>query len=121
MKGMKRTTRGIGKVILALLGGVLIPVLIWMAFGIAVTQRVRGKEPQRKAASTIGEILTAAGLTIQEDVPAGQAVAAKTFRQRPASEIREILARAGLIIHDEAVTATASKQILPARTKAVRV
>ncbi len=52
MKGTKRITRGIGKVVLALLGAVFMPILIWVALGTAVKQGT-----QRKATHTTREIL----------------------------------------------------------------
>ena len=55
MKAM-RIAKGTGKVALAVLVGVLMPVLIWVALGVAVTRKMRQPAPQRKTA-TIGEIL----------------------------------------------------------------
>ena len=46
MKTMKEITQGTGKVGLALLGGVLFPVLIWVALGVAAGQRVREGRPR---------------------------------------------------------------------------
>jgi len=102
MERVKQIVRGGGKVILALLGGILMPILIWVALGTAVYQRVREKRAQREPAPTIGEILAAAGLTIQDEAATGEAAAAKVFMQQPVSEIGNLLARAGLTIHDEA-------------------
>jgi len=87
---------------LALLGGVLMPILIWVALGVAVNQRARERRVQRKPAPTIGEILVAAGLTIQGEATTGKAMAARVFMQQPVSEVGKLLARAGLTIHDEA-------------------
>ena len=61
MKGMKKVARGVGKVVLALLAGVLMPILIWVALGVALNQKLRGKEVQRVPVPTIGQILTKAG------------------------------------------------------------
>jgi len=102
MERMKQIVRGGGKVILALLGGVLMPILIWVALGVAVSERVRERRLQRKPAPTIGEVLAAAGLTIQGEATTGEAVAAKVFMQQPVPEISKLLAKAGLTIHDEA-------------------
>lgn len=102
MGKMKQITRGIGKVILALLGGVLMPILIWVALGVAVYKKVYDKRVQRELMPTIGEILVASGLTIQGNATTDKAVAAKTFMQQPVSEIGEFLARAGITIHHEA-------------------
>ena len=51
MKGTKKITGGIGKVVLALLGAVFMPVLIWVALGAAVKQGT-----QRKATHTTRKI-----------------------------------------------------------------
>ena len=40
MKGTKRITGGIGKVVLALLGAVFMPILIWVALGATVKRGV---------------------------------------------------------------------------------
>ncbi len=103
MERIKRVAGGIGKVILALLGGILFPILIWVALGVAVNQKLRERKPQRAPTPTIGEILAAAGLSIQAETAAGEAIAAKTFMQQPVSEISKLLARAGLTIHEEAI------------------
>ncbi len=102
MERVKQIARGVGKVILALLGGILMPILIWVALGVAVYQRVQEKRVQREPAPTIGEVLAVAGLTIQGEATTGKPAAAKVFMQQPVSEIRELVARAGLTIHDEA-------------------
>ncbi len=52
MKGTKRTARGIGKVVLALFGVVFMPVLIWIALGVAIRQGAH-----RKATRTTREVL----------------------------------------------------------------
>ncbi len=103
MERIKRITGGTGKVILALLGGILFPILIWVALGVAINQKLRERRPQRVAAPTIGEILAAAGLTIQAETATDPGVAAKTFIQQPVSQISNLLAKAGLSIHEEAV------------------
>lgn len=102
MERVKQIARGFGKVSLALLGGVLMPILTLVALGVAVNQRVQKRRLQRKPTPTIGEILATAGLTIQGEATTDKAVAAKIFKQRPVTEIRQLLARAGLTIHDEA-------------------
>ncbi len=100
MKGTKQIARGTGKVMLALLGGILMPILIWVAFGVAISQKARERIPQRKPAPTIGEILAATGLTIEGETAAGKPVAARVFRAQSASQINKILAKAGLSLHD---------------------
>lgn len=101
MEKVKRTLRGGGKVSLAVLGGVLMPIMIWVALGVALSQRVRERRARRKPAPTIGEILATAGLTMQAETSGNEAMAAKVFMQQPASEIGKLLAKAGLTIHDE--------------------
>ena len=59
MKTMKRIAQGTGKVALAILVGVLMPVLIWVALGVAVNQKMRQPAAQKKTA-TIGDILAQA-------------------------------------------------------------
>jgi hypothetical protein len=56
MEKMMQSVRGVGKVLLALLGGILFPILIWVALGVAVYQKVRERAVQRKPTPTIGEI-----------------------------------------------------------------
>lgn len=101
MKGTKKVLRGTGKVILALLTGVFMPILVWVALGVAIKQEVRQRKSKQAPVPTIGEILATAGLTIQDETTTGKLVAARTFTQRPAAEIRQVLVRAGLAIHDE--------------------
>ena len=103
MERIKRVAGGTGKVVLALIGGILFPILIWVALGVAVNQKLRERRPQRAPAPTIGEILTAAGLTIQAETATGQAMAARTFMQQPVSEVSKLLTRAGLTIQEEAI------------------
>ena len=102
MKGIKQFAKGVGKVTLAMVGGVLFPVLIWVALGVAVSQKARERVVQQKPAPTIGEILAVAGLSIQAEANTDKAAAAKVFAQQPVSEISKLLARAGLTIHEEA-------------------
>lgn len=103
MKETKRNAQSTGKVILALFGLILMPVLIWVALGVAVNQKLRERSLQRAPAPTIGEILARVGLTIQAETATDQAVATKTFTQRSVSDIDKLLAIAGLTIHEEAV------------------
>lgn len=62
MKTTKKIAVGIGKVTLALLGCVLMPVLIWVALGVAITLRIRARKAQTETAPTFGQILAATGL-----------------------------------------------------------
>ena len=102
MEKVKRIARGAGKVSLALLGGVLIPILTPVALGVAVNQRVREKRLRQEPARTIGQILAAAGLTIQGEATGDKSVAVKVFMQQPVSEIGKLVAKAGLSIQEEA-------------------
>ena len=63
MKRTKQIIRGVGKVMLALTVGILMPILLWVALGVAVYQKVHVRRLQRELAPTTGEILRAAGLT----------------------------------------------------------
>ncbi len=98
MKEMMKGTQGTAKVMLALLGGILMPILIWVALGVAICQKVR-RAPQRKTSPTIGEVLSIAGLAIHGET------ATRAFRVRSASEINKILARAGMSLQDTGRTA----------------
>jgi len=44
MKGMIKLAKGTGKVILALLTGILMPILIWVAPGVVLNQITREKK-----------------------------------------------------------------------------
>ena len=91
-----QTSRRFASVILALLAGVLFPVLIWVGLVVAVSQWIQEGIPQREPARTIGEILAAAGLTIQQEPLEGKLVTATVFAKQPMPEIYRLLARAGL-------------------------
>jgi hypothetical protein len=67
MKGMIKVAKGAGKVILALLTGILMPILIWVALGVVLNQKLREKKVKQATAPTIGEILAKAGLNIHRD------------------------------------------------------
>ncbi len=45
MKNIKRTGRGVAKVVMALLAGILLPILIWVALGAAVSHKARRPQP----------------------------------------------------------------------------
>ncbi|MBM2824449.1 MAG: hypothetical protein HW402_113 [Dehalococcoidales bacterium] len=57
MKGMTKIARGTGKVFLALLGGIFMPVWIWVALGVAMNKKLREKEVRQAEVPTIGETL----------------------------------------------------------------
>ncbi len=52
-----------GRVILALIGGILFPILIWVALEVALGY----KRKEQKKMETIGEILARAGLSLHND------------------------------------------------------
>lgn len=52
----------IGKVLLALAGCVLMPVLIWVALGAAIYQKAKARKKQRATTPTFGEILQSTGV-----------------------------------------------------------
>ena len=64
MKEIKKIAKGAGKVILVLLIGVLMPILIWVALGVAINLKLHEKRVKQTTAPTIGELLNKAGLTI---------------------------------------------------------
>ncbi len=96
MKTIMKGTRNTAEIMLALLGGILMPILIWVAFGVAISQKLRARVPQRKVTPTIGEILSAAGLTIEGKTATGESVAARVFGARSGSALDSLLANAGL-------------------------
>ncbi len=103
MENMMKGTKGTGKVILALLGVILMPILIWVALGVAISQKMRERAPKRKPAPTISEILATAGLSINGEAATGKMTATKVLMQQPAAELNRLLARAGLSIQEETI------------------
>ena len=65
MNTIKKIAKGTGKVILALVTGMLMPILIWVALGVIINQKMQEKKTRQVTAPTIGEILGKARLTIQ--------------------------------------------------------
>ncbi len=59
MKTVAKIGKTAGKVVLALLGGVFMPVLIWVALGVAVTHGTAKKGAPRAKATTTGQPLAA--------------------------------------------------------------
>ena len=59
MKTIKKISLHIGKVMLAILGCILMPVLIWVALGVAVHHKTLQREVGREQVPTFGEILAA--------------------------------------------------------------
>ncbi|OGO07661.1 MAG: hypothetical protein A2Y92_01590 [Chloroflexi bacterium RBG_13_57_8] len=64
MKGLIKVAKGTGKVVLALLVGVLMPILIWVALGVALNRKMREKAVQTEV-KTLGEVLDQANQTIK--------------------------------------------------------
>jgi len=60
MEKTKKVIKTIGKMMLVIIGCALAPILIWVAFGVAMHQRAKAKEAG-KPAPTFREILAAAG------------------------------------------------------------
>jgi hypothetical protein len=57
MNKMMKVAKGTGKVILALLTGIFMPILLWVGLGVALNQKLRVKKHVTETAPTIGEIL----------------------------------------------------------------
>lgn len=66
MEKTKRITWGTAKVFLALFTAVLMPVLIWVALGVAVNRKINEKNALRKTAPAIDETLMPDAATIQD-------------------------------------------------------
>jgi hypothetical protein len=99
----KRIAKGAGKVMLALLGAALAPILIWVALGVVITHRVHEKAPEKQPAPTIGQILAAAGLKLEGEAATGQPLATTPFMRVPAPELNKVLAKANLTVQEQAV------------------
>lgn len=52
MKEIKKIAKGIGKVTLAVVAGIMFPVLIWVALGAAMTQAKKWEVTQPKVGQT---------------------------------------------------------------------
>jgi hypothetical protein len=57
MNKMMRVTKGTGKITLAILTGILMPILLWVGLGVALNRKLRVKKQVTETAPTIGEIL----------------------------------------------------------------
>ncbi len=66
MEKVVKFVKGTGKVVLALLTGIFMPVLIWVALGAAVIQRQREKRLRKEVAPVIDNILADAGVTVHK-------------------------------------------------------
>lgn len=61
MKKLMRVTTGIGKVFLTILGCLFMPVLIWVALGVALYQKAVETRTEAKQVPTFRQILTDTG------------------------------------------------------------
>ena len=57
MKRTMKVARGTGKVFLAMLCGVIIPILIWIGLGTAIVQRVRETRGKKVEVRRLGEAM----------------------------------------------------------------
>ncbi len=73
MNAMRRTAGSTAKVFLALLGGILFPVLVWVALGVALSQRVRGRRLNQTPAPAPARLPGAAGRSSGEEIYGGAA------------------------------------------------
>lgn len=87
MKKLIVIAKGTGKVILALLAGITSPVLIWVALGVVINQKIQEKKLKRQTAPTLGEILDKG----------------KTYTQ-PLLNNDELLVKAGIYNHERTNT-----------------
>jgi hypothetical protein len=62
MKTLKKIALVAGKVLAVILGCVLMPILIWVALGVAIYQKTHQTEVQKELVPTLGQILAAAGI-----------------------------------------------------------
>ncbi len=101
MDRIKKIAGGVGKVMLALLGGVLMPILLWVALGAAITQKIRERRARRVLPPSIGEILKDAGLNIREYV-VDKEETSPAFTQQPVPDVDELLHRNGFTFSEDA-------------------
>jgi len=57
MKTIRKIALGIGKVLAAIIGCVLMPILIWVALGVAIYQKRHQPQTRRELVPTLGQIL----------------------------------------------------------------
>lgn len=62
---------------------------------------VMGRKTQREPDRTIGEVLAAAGLTLETETATDKTLAARKFMQLPVPEVDKVLARVGLKLQEE--------------------
>ena len=82
MERMVKIAKGTGRIILTILTGMLMPVLIWVALGVAFNQVTKEKR---------------LGRAVPKDVP-------EKSKQQPVPDIYRLLTKTGLNIHDATVT-----------------
>ena len=104
MKTIMKIAKGTGKVIPALLTGILMPILIWVALGVALNRKLGEKKIKQTIKPATIDALARAGLFIQDEAARGKMVAEKITTQKPVLEIQEFLTKAGLTSCDETVT-----------------
>lgn len=92
MKGLRR----VANVLLAVLAGILFPLIWWVILAISLRMMFQEWRLRHAPARTIGEILTAAGFAVESIGPAGEKPVEAIFSPRPISGVHELLARAGL-------------------------
>jgi hypothetical protein len=66
MNKIMKVVKGTGKVILALLTGIFMPILLWIGLGVALNQKLRAKKQVTETAPTIGEILNKTKVVIEK-------------------------------------------------------
>ena len=66
MKNIMKVAKGIGKVVIAILTGIMMPILLWVGLGVALNQKLRAKKHVTETAPTIGEILNKTKITVEK-------------------------------------------------------
>jgi hypothetical protein len=66
MNKMMKVVKGTGKLILALLTGIFMPILLWIGLGVALNQKLRVKKQVTETAPTIGEILNKTKVVVEK-------------------------------------------------------
>ena len=66
MNKIMKVVKGTGKVVLALLTGIFMPILLWIGLGVALNQKLRAKKQVTETAPTIGDILDGAEAELEK-------------------------------------------------------
>jgi hypothetical protein len=66
MNKMMKVVKGTGKVIMAILTGIFMPILLWVGLGMALNKKLREKQQVPEKARTIGEILDGAEAELED-------------------------------------------------------